>query len=285
MRKYEDSDLAALLAAAAAPDPETEADERGLEAVLAAYREAGGAAPDAALGGAATNGAAGDSAAGGGAVGDGAALGNAESGGTAPGSAASASAAPGSVEPQRRPLMSRSLLAKCAVAFFLAAGAGVGAAGAGVLPSSIQRIAHDYLGGVGVPPPSSTAASPSSSAGAGVGPTSTPGSAVTPESSGSAAGSVAPSQSASLSQLIALCNIVVENDKNWHSAVDKTQRDILVAAAGGEPQVLTFCSDLLTNPTPTGSSSGSSSASPSATPSAAATTQHGKAHESKSPKP
>src|SRR5438445_3357005 len=128
MTKRRDPDWAALLAAAAAPDPERDSDERGLEAVLAAYREAADAPvretdmmgvierePTAA-------GAAGATTAAGAA-------------GAATGSAASTRSS------SRAPMghrFTRALAVKCAAVLVLLAGTGMAVPGAGMLPAPMQ---------------------------------------------------------------------------------------------------------------------------------------------------
>jgi hypothetical protein len=230
VKEIKNPDLAALLAAAAAPEPNP--DERGLEAVLVAYRAAPFAGPD-----------------------------------HAP------SASP---SPRRRP-MPGGLLLKFAAAVMLFVAGGVTAASVGALPDPIQRIAHDYLGGVGVPAPPRASVSPSAGASASPSRSRTPSAPLSaaPDASSSAAASLTPSSSTSASaspspsaasnELVTLCRIVVQTGKGWQSQLDKAQRMIVVKAAGAPPKVLPYCTGLLNGSPANGTNS--TPATPSATPS------------------
>lgn len=241
MKEIKDPDLAALLAAAAAPEPDP--DERGLEAVLVAYRAA----------------------------------------------AIEYRHAPSAERsPSRRPARG-GLLLKFAAAIVLLVGGGVAAASAGALPDSIQRIAHDYLGGVGVPAPPGASVSPSAKASASPNRSRTASPSATlsaaPDTSSSSAASLAPSSSATASvapsaatstgsnDLVTLCRIVVQAGKSWHSKVDAAQHTTLVNAAGGDPQVLPYCTALI-NGGPSNSTN-STPPTPSAAPSPSPSKGHG----------
>lgn len=204
MREKRDRDLAALLAAAAAPDPERDADERGLEVVLAAYREAAEAP--------------------------------APAGRT------------GKIVPIGHRYFGRALAVKFAAAAAVLAGAGMAAASVGVLPAPIQRIAHDYFGGVGIPGPTSPTSGATATRSTGATPSASRSRAADPtasaESSTSATASASPAATTQ-HELVALCQIVVEAGPSWHSDVDKAQRDLLTAAAGGNDKVLSYCTALV----------------------------------------
>jgi hypothetical protein len=70
-------------------------------------------------------------------------------------------ARPGARAGVRRPKRVTGRFAvKCTAALVLVVGCAATAAGAGVLPSPVQRLAHDMLGGVGIPAPDSSSSGP-----------------------------------------------------------------------------------------------------------------------------
>jgi hypothetical protein len=247
VKEITNPDLAALLAAAAAPEPDP--DERGLEAVLVAYRAAPYTAPH---------------------------------------------RAPAAARPTRGRSMPGGFVLKFAAAVVLLAGGGVLAASAGALPDSIQRIAHDYLGGVGVPAPPAASTSPSAKASASPGRSHGPSStfsagpdasssaavSLSPSSSSSPSASATPTTSASPNDLVTLCRIVVRTGKSWHSKVDAAQRTTLVNAAGSDPKVLPYCTGLL-NGSP---SNGTNSNAPTPTdpPSPSPSSKHNDGNDTQS---
>ncbi|HZU54473.1 MAG TPA: hypothetical protein VFA06_01265 [Actinocrinis sp.] len=178
---------------------------------------------------------------------------------------------------QRSP---RVALVKCAAVLMVVGGSGVAAATAGVLPASVQQIAHDYLGGVGIP-------APAASGTAGPAPSGTP----------SPSGSPSPSagsgrQAATTAQLMPLCQTVAANPQDWRSVLDPADQEALVAAAGAPGHVEQYCATLLATAS-SSADSGDEGATPSpaqstepsskATPGASAT--HGNSHASHSPSP
>src|SRR5437660_1668595 len=109
MKKRRDPDLAALLAAAAAPDPELDGGERGLDAILAAYREAADAPVRAT---------------------------------EVMGAVEEAPAPPrrtGNRASSGRGRFTLAVAVKCAAALIVVAGAGMAAASVGVLPTPMQQ--------------------------------------------------------------------------------------------------------------------------------------------------
>jgi len=209
MKKRRDPDLAALLAAAAAPDPERDGDERGLEAILAAYREAADAP-----------------------VREADMMGAVEAEPAAPRRTANR------VPARRR--FTLALAVKCAAVLTVVAGAGVAAASVGVLPGPMQQFAHDYFGGVGIPAPPTAAASANATSHASASRPATPN--PTPVPAGSA--SASPLQ-ATPKELIALCEVVVRAGDSWRSDLDKAQRDLLTTAADGNSNVVPYCDALI----------------------------------------
>jgi hypothetical protein len=141
------------------------------------------------------------------------------------------------------------LLVKCAAASVLATGCAVAAASAGVLPSPVQQFAHKVLGGIGVPPPGTPNTVPNGGVTAWTTPTPAP--TATPRLTH---GSVPtppwqpPSPSAEPAKLTALCATVAEHGDPWRNEVSKDDRAALIAAAGGEPKVLSYCAALLAHP-------------------------------------
>jgi hypothetical protein len=181
-----------------------------------------------------------------------------------------------------RPRSSRAVLVKFATLFLILAGSGVAAASAGVLPAPMQRIAHDYFGGVGIP-------APSVSGGAG---------SISPSGTPSASGSPSPTPgpgdttAANAAQLMPLCQTVAANSQNWRSVLDATDQAALIAAAGSPGHVPQYCAALLAD-----SSNGASAGAPGTTstpgqpsepssrPSPDASATHGNGHASHSPSP
>jgi len=186
-------------------------------------------------------------------------------------------------QPRRviRQRSSRAALVKCAAVFLVVGGSGVAAASAGVLPSSMQQIAHEYFGGVGIP-------APAASGTAGVIPSTAPGTAGSP----SPAPSPGEATAGSTAQLMPLCQTVAENPQQWRSVLDTADQAALVAAAGAPGHVGQYCAALLATSS-SSAVSGNQGVTPSpaqptepssrATPGASAT--HGNAHPSHSPSP
>jgi hypothetical protein len=81
--------------------------------------------------------------------------------------------------------------------------------------------------------------------------------------------------------LVPLCRIVVQAGKSWHSKVDAAQHTTLVNAAGSDPNVLPYCTNLLNGGPSNGTNS--SPATPSATPSPTASTKHGGGDDGQAP--
>lgn len=231
-----------LLAVAAAPPSEATLDPARLEPILMAFRGAGTSA------------------------------------GAGAGAGAGSSAPPRS---RTRPRSPRLALVKCAAVFLVVGGSGVAAASAGVLPASMQQIAHEYLGGVGIP-------APGASGTAGVNPSTAPGTA----GSLSPAPSPGAATAGSTAQLMPLCQTVAANPQEWRSVLDTADQAALVAAAGAPGHVEQYCAALLATSS-SSAVSGNRGVTPSpgqptetpskATPGASAT--HGNAHASHSPSP
>ncbi|MEY9858885.1 hypothetical protein ABH935_004508 [Catenulispora sp. GAS73] len=159
------------------------------------------------------------------------------------------------------------------------------AAEADVLPSPIQRAAHQMLGGAGVPDPGQearagqpTASSPGSPSGQpdsnrAVGDRSSSGGSSLP---GTPAGTAdAPGQTGSAADdALTLCRahaVQHENGNgNGNSGLNDHDRARLAAMAGGEDKIDTFCAQVLAGvsntPVPQPSGGPSTSTSPSATP-------------------
>lgn len=186
-------------------------------------------------------------------------------------------------QPARPSRSAQTLLVKCATVFVLLAGSGVAAASAGVLPASVQRIAHDYFGGVGIPAPSSASSSAADS-----NPSTTPSTA----GSGTASPGSGAASAATTAQLMPLCRQVAANPQNWRSVIDAADQAALVTVAGDPGHVRQYCATLLALP-----SAGPANASQSATPSPAQSAgpsptaspvpsaTHGNGHGSHSPSP
>lgn len=180
-----------------------------------------------------------------------------------------------------RPALSRSALAKCAAVLLVFGGSSVAAASAGVLPASVQRIAHDYLGGVGIPAPSSHGPAVSS-------PSETP-SAVGSPSATIGRGDASEGGAA---QITTLCQKVAASTHGWRAGLDAADQAALVTAAAGSGNVKQYCVTLLTQSGSGASGGGQSaapspSASPSPSPTASpeATDTHGGGHVNHSPSP
>jgi hypothetical protein len=175
-------------------------------------------------------------------------------------------------EPCRPGWTAGRLLVKCAVAFALATGCGVVAAGAGVLPGPVQQFAHDVLGGVGVPAPGTpgTASSGGSTASA----------TATVNGTG---GSASPSPDAATATLEALCGQVAHDGSDWLGGLTGDDQATLSAAAGGEQKVVSYCARLLAGSSKATAASSPGAASASASPGAAAT--HGNGHATHTPSP
>ena len=197
-----------------------------------------------------------------------------------------AGAGGGSPAPPRsaiRPRSPRAAVVKCAAVFLVIGGSGVAAASAGALPTSMQQIAHDYFGGVGIPAPAA-----SGTAGA------------NPSIAASAAGSLSPAPGSGeaaaggSAQLMPLCRKVAANAQNWRAGLGAADQAALAAAAGEPGHVRQYCATLLTLPSggPAGESQSatpsptvSGEPSPSASPEPTATHGNGHASHSPSPKP
>jgi hypothetical protein len=139
----------------------------------------------------------------------------------------------------RRAVTGRSAV-KCVVALALAIVGAMVAAQAGALPAPIQRFAHQVLG---VPAPGVP--------GAGV-----PGSATTTTSASAGMASPtgdasSPSAAVSASAVLAgLCQTVVRSGGDWRQRVGSDGQATLIAAAGGEQKVPSYCARLLSGTTP-----------------------------------
>lgn len=205
-------DLRALLTVAAAPQAEKRADAASLEPVLAAFRRAAWNEP-------ASNRTAST---------------RADSARRA--SARTAASRTASAHAASTPRVPRSLAAKCAVVFFVIGGSSVAAASAGILPASVQRIAHEYFGDAGIPAPSDSQSSGTSSA------SGSPSPAPSPDSAGSGSATAAGTAAG---PLVTLCRAVALNTQNWRSGLDSADQATLIAAAGGANDVKQYCADLL----------------------------------------
>jgi hypothetical protein len=182
---------------------------------------------------------------------------------------------------QARARSPRAALVKCAAAFLVVGGSGVAAASAGVLPTSVQRIAHDYFGGVGIPAPSSSEA-------AGSNPSATPG------APGSAAATPGPGEATAgdAAQLLPLCRQVAANPQNWRTVLDAADQAALVAVAGDPGHVRQYCATALALPSSGPSDEGRSaepspaqSAGPASSADPEPSETHGNGHASHSPSP
>ena len=176
----------------------------------------------------------------------------------------------------RRPA-SRSALAKCAVFFLIFSGSSVAAASAGILPASVQRMAHDYFGDVGIPAPSSHGTAVSSPS-------------ETPSASGSpAATTPRGTAQSSAAQITMLCQKVAANMHNWRAGLNDADQSALLTAAGSSDNVRPYCAALLaqSSSAPGGPSAmpSPSASAPSPTASPEPTDTHGSGHVNHSPSP
>jgi hypothetical protein len=164
----------------------------------------------------------------------------------------------------RRRLVAMQFAAVAAIVM----GTGLAGAGAGILPSPVQSFVHHVLGGIGVPGPSpdstpgnrlSASAVPSATSGNGAGADASSASglggaaspAPTPEASSSAA---------ELASLGTLCSEVRSSGDAWTTAMSGPEKARLIAAAGSERKVKSYCAHLLHDSGTTGGSAGSSGA-------------------------
>jgi len=246
--------LRILLAHAAAPVAAAELDPAHFSRLLDAYRQAA-ASPTAGATGAAGSGA-------------------------RPARAAAAGRA------QRR--VGRAMAVKCTGVLLVAVGAGAAAAGTDMLPNSLQRAAHHYFGGLGVPAPSAGPGSPRTQSSG----------SPTQQPSGSAAASAS---TAPVGELVALCSRIPHGAKNWSTGLDAQDQADLSAAAGGDLKVTSFCAQLLEgngsdngngngasatpSPAAAGSASGSTSSTATTTPSDNASSKQDKGKDTHSPSP
>lgn len=231
MTPTDNRDLDALFAAAAAPAFPEEHDEQALTVVLAAFNAAGLAECD--------------------------------------GGGAKAAIDCRERTARRTPRNRTVMIAKCVAMFLIATGGGVAAAGAGILPASAQSLAHQFLGGIGVPAPNSDGASQGIAA-----PTSTPSASATSthqvlsRSRGAASASATPGSvtpSAMSPAVLSLCSQVVD-DSDWQSEMSGQDLALLTAAAGGDKKITSYCAQVYAQAqgsatTPSGDS-GSASGSP-----------------------
>jgi hypothetical protein len=166
---------------------------------------------------------------------------------------------------------------RCTVVALLLSGAGVAAASTGILPAPIQRVAHRFFGGEGIPAPSG---SDSASGAASSGPSDQATPTATPMPTPSALAS---------NTLTALCLVVSTDTKDWQDQLDAAEQAALITAAGGQQKVKAFCkkqlADATQGATAGATASSGSSASPSATASPDATATHGNAHSTHSASP
>jgi hypothetical protein len=172
--------------------------------------------------------------------------------------------------------MSGRLAVKCAAALLAATACGVAAAGANVLPTPVQQLAHDLLGRVGVPAPrtpgTTSSGSPAASA------TGTPTASPTPAAD---SGSAAATPDAAT--VTALCGTIAHSGNKWRTELDQADQATLIAAAGSENKVVSYCARLLSGALK--STATASAGTASAAASADATATHGKAHASHTPNP
>lgn len=180
---------------------------------------------------------------------------------------------------QRR--VGRAMVVKFTGVLLVAAGTGAAAAGTDMLPASIQRVAHHYFGGLGVPAPSPDPGSPSAQAGT----------SPTPREIGSA---TPPASTTPISELIALCGEIPRGVKNWRTGLDAADQATLIAAAGADQNVTPYCAQLLANAgsatpstTATGSdsSNGNGSNSGNGSPGASPTKSRSGSHDAHSATP
>ena len=239
-------DLSALLRNAAAPASPAEHNQANLNLLLDAYRVARAATPPTP---------------------------------TAAGAAVRPAPAACAGRTQRR--VGRAMAVKCTGVLLVAVGAGAAAAGTDMLPASIQRVAHHYFGGLGIPGPSTGPGSPSAQPAS---------SSPAPQPAGSA---TPPAGSAPISDLIILCGRIPHGSKNWSDGLGADDQSKLSAAAGGALKVTSYCAQLLENSgsgtgqgvsaTPSPGATGSASAS--ASPSDDGSGKQGKGKDTHSPSP
>lgn len=184
----------------------------------------------------------------------------------------------------------RALVLRFATAVLLVCGVGVAAASAGVLPTGMQRIAHEYLGIGGVSAPSTQV--PASSAAAG---------GLTKGSSGSRNSNSAAAPSAvigaapkSTDIVVALCQRISQGrGSSWQSGLSTADQATLIAAAGNQDNVKDYCGRLLAgttgkghntvpSPAATNSHGPAATGKPSSAPSVGPDEPRGKAHPSHS---
>lgn len=176
-------------------------------------------------------------------------------------------------KPVRRGSSSRGLALRFAASILVVCGAGVAAASAGVLPSGMQRIAHDYLG-VGSAPASSAQVPSSSAATSG---TPTSGAATTPITTGAVP----------TSAVAALCRQISPTGSDWRANLSTADQATLISAAGGDHKVKQYCARVLEDfqESPKATPSPETIGTPSSIPSAKPTQTHGDPHASRSPMP
>lgn len=217
--------LRALLASASAPATAAERNQAGLNLLLDAYRQAAATSAGAAPAGAAST--------------------------TRPATAGRA--------PRR---VGRAMAVKCTSVLLVAVGTGAAAAGTDMLPASIQRVAHHYFGGLGIPGPALAPGSPGARAS----------SSPSPRPSGSA---TALAGATPVGELITLCGQIPHGSKNWRNGLDAADQAKLITAAGADLKVTSFCAQLLANPGSAAGTGASATPSPGATGSASASASPG----------
>lgn len=175
--------------------------------------------------------------------------------------------------------VSRTFWVRCAAAVLAVCGVAEAAAHEGMLPDPIQRIAHEYLGGMGIPRPSGPAGhgNPESS----THPTAAP-------RAGTASATPIPTTSgtAAPGELVAACGVVAKHPSDWQAALDAAARKALISSAGGERNVMSYCSPLAQS----GEDGATAPPKPTTAPSAghapsATTGTHGTARPSHTPVP
>lgn len=138
------------------------------------------------------------------------------------------------------------VIVRCAAMLFVAAGGGVVAASAGILPASAQSLAHQFLGGIGVPAPNSNG---TSQGGAAFSPIPTASSTSTSQVLSRARGVVttpdgSATSSAMDSTLRSLCSEVIGNGNSWQGSLSDQDLALLTAAAGGDKKIVPYCAHL-----------------------------------------
>src|SRR5262249_33472704 len=148
----------------------------------------------------------------------------------------------------RAPRSRGAMVARCAAVLLVDAGGGVAAASAGILPASAQSLAHQYLGGIGVPAPNSTGTPPGTVA---LSPMPTASSTPTPTNQvlSRARGATTPptgsaDPSAANSTLLDLCNQVIDGGDSWENDLSGQDLSLLAAAAGGDEKIVPYCTYL-----------------------------------------